>query len=199
MSSLVNRITFYQEEKEFFWENGFIKLNRLLTREATDKLRDLTYNSQQITKAPEYYTGDFSRIGYGVENAVTHQIYSEENFKYTLKQLIENELTFTPGVGFELTPNKRGFYFHLDVASFSFIQAEDLAYSLWIPLVPINTKEQHGAAKPIIPSPEICAHTAKQFDGPFHQDNQEFQLVWEANRRLLDRLDPSYIDILPNK
>ncbi|AOY83046.1 hypothetical protein BJP36_27145 [Moorena producens JHB] len=144
MSSLVNKITLSQTDKEFFWENGFIKLNRLLTWEATDKLRELTYNSKQITKAPEYYTGDFSRIGYGVENAVTHQIYSEENFKYTLKQLIENELTFIESVGFELKPNKRGFYFHLDVASFSFIKAEDLAYSLWIPLVPINTKYQHG-------------------------------------------------------
>ncbi|NEP26659.1 hypothetical protein [Moorena sp. SIO3I6] len=123
MSSLVNKVTLTQAEKELFWENGFIKLNRLLTWEAIDKLRELTYNSKEITKAPEYYTGDFSRIGYGVENAVTHQIYSEENFKYTLKQLIENELTFTESVGFELTPKKRGFYFHLDVASFSFIQA----------------------------------------------------------------------------
>jgi len=144
MSLLVNRITLSQSEKDFFGENGFIKLKQLLTCEATNKLRELTYNSNQIIKAPEYYTGDFSRIGYGVENSITHQIYSEENFKYTLKQLIDNELTFTQGVGFELTPNKRGFYFHLDVASFSFIQAEDLAYSIWIPLVTINTKEQHG-------------------------------------------------------
>ncbi|NEP26662.1 class II aldolase/adducin family protein [Moorena sp. SIO3I6] len=54
-------------------------------------------------------------------------------------------------------------------------------------------------AKPIIPPPEICEHTARQFEGPFHKNNQEFQSVWEANRRLLDRLDPSYIDILPAK
>ncbi|NEO34185.1 MAG: class II aldolase/adducin family protein [Symploca sp. SIO3C6] len=54
-------------------------------------------------------------------------------------------------------------------------------------------------AKPIIPPPEICEHTAKQFEGSFLQNNREFQSVWEANRRLLDRLDPSYIDILPAK
>ncbi|NEO03868.1 MAG: class II aldolase/adducin family protein [Moorea sp. SIO3I7] len=56
-----------------------------------------------------------------------------------------------------------------------------------------------STAKPIIPPPEICEHTARQFEGPFHKNNQEFQSVWEANRRLLDRLDPSYIDILPAK
>jgi len=46
-------------------------------------------------------------------------------------------------------------------------------------------------AKPIIPPPELCEHTARQFEEPvFH--NREVAMVWEANRRLLDRLDPSY-------
>ncbi|OZH52323.1 aldolase [Hydrocoleum sp. CS-953] len=45
--------------------------------------------------------------------------------------------------------------------------------------------------KPIIPPPEICEHTAQQFEeAAFH--NQEVARVWAANRRLLDRLDPSY-------
>ncbi|AOY81726.1 class II aldolase/adducin family protein [Moorena producens JHB] len=52
-------------------------------------------------------------------------------------------------------------------------------------------------AKVIIPPPEICEHTARQFEGSFRNKNQEFQTLWEANRRLLDRLDPSYSDILP--
>ncbi|WP_424100060.1 class II aldolase/adducin family protein [Moorena producens] len=52
-------------------------------------------------------------------------------------------------------------------------------------------------AKVIIPPPEICEHTARQFEGSFRNINQEFQTLWEANRRLLDRLDSSYSDILP--
>ncbi len=48
-----------------------------------------------------------------------------------------------------------------------------------------------SSAKPIVPPPEICEHTARQFEEPtFH--NQEVARVWAANRRLLDRLDPSY-------
>ncbi|EGJ30248.1 MULTISPECIES: hypothetical protein [Moorena] len=144
MSLLVNKITISPEEKNSFAENGFIKLKKLFTDEAIDKLRYLTAESNQVKKVPESYSGDFSRVGYDLENAVTHQIYSEENFKNTFKPLIENELIFTQGVGFELKPNRKGFHFHLDLVSFNFIKPEDLGYSLWIPLVPINTKEQHG-------------------------------------------------------
>lgn len=47
------------------------------------------------------------------------------------------------------------------------------------------------SANPIVPPPEICEHTARQFSEPtFH--NQEVARIWKANRRLLDRLDPSY-------
>ncbi|NEQ80945.1 MAG: hypothetical protein F6K26_12040 [Moorea sp. SIO2I5] len=144
MSLLVNKITISPDEKNYFAENGFIKLKKLLTHEAIDELRNLIAQSHQVKKVPESYSGDFSRMGYYQENAVTQKIYSHENFKNTLKQLIENELIFTQGLGFELKPNRKGFRFHLDLVSFNFIKPEDLAYSIWIPLVPINTKDQHG-------------------------------------------------------
>ncbi|NEO49190.1 MAG: class II aldolase/adducin family protein, partial [Moorea sp. SIO4A3] len=47
------------------------------------------------------------------------------------------------------------------------------------------------STKPILPSPEICEHTARQFEEPTFY-NQEVARIWEANRRLLDRLDTSY-------
>ncbi|NEO16000.1 MULTISPECIES: phytanoyl-CoA dioxygenase family protein [unclassified Moorena] len=144
MSLLVNKITISPEEKNSFAENGFVKLKKLFTDEAIDKLRNLIAQSNQVKRVPESYSGDFSRLGYDLENAVTQKIYSHENFKNTLKQLIENELIFTQGVGFELKPNRKGFHFHLDLVSFNFIKPEDLGYSIWIPLVPINTEEQHG-------------------------------------------------------
>ena len=52
--------------------------------------------------------------------------------------------------------------------------------------------------KPIVPPPEVCEHTARQFEEPTFQ-NQEVARIWKANRRLLDRLDSSYLDILPNQ
>lgn len=144
MSSLVNKITISPEEKKSFDENGFIKLRKLLTDEAINELRVLTTESNQVKSTPAAYTGEFSRVGYDLEDSITKKVYCHKNFKNTLNQLIESELIFTQGVGFELKPNSKGFNFHLDLVSFTFIKPEDLGYSIWIPLVPINTKEQHG-------------------------------------------------------
>ncbi|MEM9218351.1 MAG: class II aldolase/adducin family protein [Cyanobacteria bacterium P01_F01_bin.150] len=56
----------------------------------------------------------------------------------------------------------------------------------------IQVKAMSTNAEMLIPSPDICEHTARQFEDPeFH--NQEVQRVWQANRRLLDRIDPSYV------
>lgn len=47
-----------------------------------------------------------------------------------------------------------------------------------------------SGAKPIIPPPEVCEHAARQYEAPTYYD--EILGTWKANRRLLDRLDPSY-------
>ncbi len=44
--------------------------------------------------------------------------------------------------------------------------------------------------KPIIPPPEVCEHAARQYEDPVC--DSEIVATWAANRRLLDRLDPSY-------
>ncbi|NEO20880.1 MAG: class II aldolase/adducin family protein [Moorea sp. SIO3I6] len=46
-----------------------------------------------------------------------------------------------------------------------------------------------SGAKPNIPPPEVCEHTARQYEEPSYYD--EILGNWKANRRLLDRLDPS--------
>ncbi|NEO75112.1 hypothetical protein [Moorena sp. SIO4G3] len=144
MGYLVNKITLSQEDKQSFSENGFIKLKQLFTSEATDKLRKLTSNSHQMKNPPRVYSGEFSKIGYDVEETVTHDIYSSTNFQYVMRQLAHNELTFMQGIAFEIKANQKGFPWHHDIYSFCYIRPEDLGYTLWIPLDPINTKEQHG-------------------------------------------------------
>ena len=53
-------------------------------------------------------------------------------------------MAFIQGIGFELEPLHKGFPWHHDILSFCYIMPEDLGYTLWIPLDPIKTKEQHG-------------------------------------------------------
>jgi hypothetical protein len=160
MSLLVNQITLSQEEKQFFSEHGFIKLKKLLTSEATDKLRKLTSNSNQMKSPPEFYSGELSKIGYDLEGAITKDIYSSANFKDVWNQLINNRGTaFIQGIGFELEPNKKGFNWHHDILSFCHVMPQDLAYTMWIPLDPINTQAQHGGLSYV--SRKICS--ARQY------------------------------------
>ncbi len=56
-----------------------------------------------------------------------------------MKQLTDGEVVFMQGIGFELKPNQKGFPWHNDIYSFCYIMPEDLGYTLWIPLYPINT------------------------------------------------------------
>ncbi|WP_424095277.1 hypothetical protein [Moorena producens] len=144
MGLLVNKITLSQDDKQSFSENGFIKLKKLFTSEATAQLRKLTSNSNQMKNPPRFYSGEVSKIGYDVEERVTHDIYSSRNFQYVMKQLAHNGLTFMQGIAFEIKANQKGFPWHHDIYSFCYIRPEDLGYTLWIPLDPINTKEQHG-------------------------------------------------------
>ncbi|MBC6476953.1 MAG: hypothetical protein GDA56_03300 [Hormoscilla sp. GM7CHS1pb] len=120
-----------------------MKLKNLLTTEATDELRKITSNSRSREEFSKYST-EFKKLVYDIEQDITFQIYSSPNFKNTFRQLVGQELTFTQSVGFELTPKKKGAAWHLDTISFSYIMPEDLGYTLWIPLDPIKTREQHG-------------------------------------------------------
>ncbi|MGD1911173.1 MAG: hypothetical protein ACFB2X_10035 [Rivularia sp. (in: cyanobacteria)] len=144
MSSLINQITLSQKDKQFFAENGFIKLKKLLTLEAIDRLRKLTSRSNQMKNPPQFYSGELSKIGYDVEEEVTHDIYTSNNFKSLFKELTVQGVAFIQGIGFELEPLHKGFPWHHDILSFCYIMPEDLGYTLWIPLDPIKTKEQHG-------------------------------------------------------
>ena len=165
MQSLVNKVTISAEEKQFFSENGFIKIKQLLTKEAVNKLRKLTSNSNQMKTPPKFYSGELSKIGYDVQEEVTHNIYSSANFKSVLKQLTSDELVFMQAIAFEVESNQKGFPWHHDIYSFCYTMPEDLGYTLWIPLIPINTKEQHGG----------MAYVSRQV----HSSSEYFNLVYE--------------------
>ncbi|NEP59167.1 MAG: hypothetical protein F6K31_19435 [Symploca sp. SIO2G7] len=168
MDSLVNQITLSEEEKHSFSEKGFIKLKKLLTNEAIDGLQKLIYNSNQMKNPPDFYSGELSKIGYDMEGAIVRNIYSSTNFKDVLRKLTGREITFMQSAGFEVKSNQKGFPWHHDLYSFCYIKPEDLGLTLWIPLIPINTKKQHGGLAYV--SREI--HSAYEY---FHLVSQLLQ------------------------
>ncbi|MGD1698714.1 phytanoyl-CoA dioxygenase family protein [Dapis sp. BLCC M229] len=144
----VNRIDLSPEDRQFFSESGFIKIENFLTKESVLKLRQVVYNSNQLRNvAGEHFPGEFSTVGYegyDVEELVADSICYSDNFQYVMSQLMNHNIIFTQGIGFELKHNHRGLFWHCDIISFSYIMPEDLGYSLWIPLDPVNTSLQHG-------------------------------------------------------
>ena len=156
----VNQITLSDKEKQFFAEHGFIKLKQLFTSEAIDGLRKLISNSSAMKTPPKFYSGEVSKIGYDIEAATTQNIYSSENFQGILKQLTDNRgAAFVQGIGFEVEPNQKGFNWHHDILSLCYVMPEDLAYTMWIPLDPIKTKEQHGGLAYV----SRKVHSARQY------------------------------------
>lgn len=53
-------------------------------------------------------------------------------------------LIMTESQSFELTPLKQGFAWHYDSLSFRYIRPQDAAFSVWIPLDPIDNAGQRG-------------------------------------------------------
>lgn len=143
MNALVNPITLSQEDIRWFAESGAIKLKKIFTAEAIDQLRHLTSKSQPKQEYTEY-SSDFKKLVYDIEHDITHAICKSSEFKGVVEHLVESGLIFAQGVDFELMPNQRGATWHLDTVSFSYVMPEDQAYTLWIPLDPINTSEQDG-------------------------------------------------------
>jgi ribulose-5-phosphate 4-epimerase/fuculose-1-phosphate aldolase len=56
----------------------------------------------------------------------------------------------------------------------------------------IQVNVMRTGAQPIIPTPKVCEHAAGQYEDPSFYP--EILASWEASRRLLDRIDPSYRD-----
>ena len=167
MSSLVNKISLSQQEKLFFEEHGFIKLNNLFSREAIDRLRQLTLNSNYMKRPPESYSGEVSRLGYDLEGEILYEICSSTSFKGTLQRLTEHQLTCMQGIAFEIKTGQQGFNWHHDLYSFCYIRPEDLGYTLWIPLDPIHIGSQHGG----------LAYTSQTFFSAREYFNLMYQLV----------------------
>ena len=142
--NLVNPVKLGLKDKQFFTNNGFIKLKGLLTPDAIAQLRQLTNESNEPKKLPNTYPSKFSRVAYDIQSSTTLDIYSSRNFEFILKYLTDRDLAFSQGIKFEIKPGKKGFNWHFGCISFSYIMPEDLGYTLWIPLDPINTLDQHG-------------------------------------------------------
>ena len=144
--SLVNNLSFSRDEIEAFRRQGFIKLKGFLSEHAIQSLKQAARSKVISARESKSAYGDsFSRLTYdlGTTDAVKN-IYSSIAFRTALVTLIGHPLIMTESQSFELTPHKEGFAWHYDSLSFRYIRPQDAAFSVWIPLDPIDNSGQGG-------------------------------------------------------
>jgi hypothetical protein len=144
--TLVKRATLTNTQIESFQENGFLRIRNLLTAQAVKELRSAA--KARVAAARDIgatYGKDFERLSYGLgESDIFKKIYTSNAFRTVFGELVATRVIATECNGFELSPGKSGFPWHYGSLSFRFIRAEDMAWSVWIPLDPIDTSGQGG-------------------------------------------------------
>lgn len=144
--SLVSPIPVTVEEARSFQEHGALKLRALLGSEGVASLARMVEEELAGSASTLGKDGDFSRMKYdaGHTSSAVRQILASAELKRTISALIPARVLFTQGIGFELTPAKKGFDWHFEFLSFAYLRPTSRAYTLWIPLDRIDPAGQHG-------------------------------------------------------
>lgn len=125
-------------------ESGVALFKKLFTDECIELLKRATQEQFKPSDHTKEFIPGFDRFS----NKFLSRTTWFKDFIAELTPHIEiitgNEIVFTQAMILEMNQGSPGFWWHFDEFSFCFIHAADMACTLWIPLVPINTKEQHG-------------------------------------------------------
>lgn len=163
---LVNWPEISESDIRYFKQNGFVKIRNLIAKDAIDALRVVA--SGGVVSAESIgatYDNTFSRLSYSLASAdIFRAIYSSAAFKTAMGELIGTRLIATESNGFELTPGREGFPWHIGSLSFRFIRAEDMGYSVWVPLDEIDPDGQ-GGGMAYVPEGVVSASLNFQLGG----------------------------------
>lgn len=134
-----------QSEINSFKKNGFLLLKSFFSEETVKQMNKLTTSSVEPPK--NNYGSGFSKLKYDIGNDDQYlfEMMKHPLFAKTMISLCGENIFFTQGLGFELQKNSsKGFPWHVGTQSFGFQRREDLGYTIWTPLCPIDPKGQRG-------------------------------------------------------
>ena len=142
----VNAVPLSLDDIAGFRDKGYIKLSNLLTEDCTAALRAQALRQVGAAKdIGDTYGETFKRLTYGLgETEVFKSVYTSREFRKTLGSLTGTRLIVTEAQGFELSSDLEGFAWHYGSISFRFIRPQDMGYSIWVPLDPIDPNKQGG-------------------------------------------------------
>lgn len=137
-----------EKDIESFRRHGFLKLKGIFSDDLVEHMRRLS--TAQVVPPSDNYGSGFSKLKYDVGNddPVILALMSDPAFAENMTKLAGSSLFFTQGLGFELEKNKStGFPWHVGTQSFGFQRREDLGFTIWTPLCPIDPQGQRGGMK----------------------------------------------------
>ena len=135
-------------QKEQFHHDGFVKLDGFLNAQVVKFLLnrvevEMTKGDSSIIQAGSLFNR--SKYDFETEKAAVYELMARPYFSRALTDLVEHDLFLTFEICFELEKNvNKGFPWHVGMQSFGFQFAEELAYTLWAPLHPVDTEGQRG-------------------------------------------------------
>ena len=143
-----NEFSVTHEQKERFRRDGFVKLEGFLNAKVVNTLLDRVEVEMAREDRGNLQTSSiFARSKYDFEAAKSdvYELLERPYFRTALTELVEHDLFLAFEMCFELEKNvSKGFPWHVGVQSFSYQAAEEKAYTLWVPLHPVDAKGQRG-------------------------------------------------------
>jgi hypothetical protein len=144
---LVNPNAAGPEQVATFERAAAVKLEGLIDPATIEQLREqleAELGAADSGVGRDYTDYDKVKYGVGSTQELVRAIASSAEFGRVIHALIPGRLLLTQSVGFALGPGKAGLDWHFDLISYSYIQPLSPAWSLWLPLTPIDPGGQRG-------------------------------------------------------
>ena len=141
---LTNNVTLTAQDHESYTRTGVLLVEQLFTDEGVKLLIKATQENFQPTDHTKEFIPGFDRFSNQFLSRTRWLPELVDELSGFLKLIMEDNVVLTQAMILEMKPGSPGFLWHFDEFSFCFVRPENMAFTLWIPLIPIRIKEQHG-------------------------------------------------------
>ena len=141
---LTNNVTLTSQDRESYAQTGVLLIEQLFTDAGVKLLIKATQENFQPADHTKEFIPGFDRFSNQFLSRTSWLPQLVDELSGFLKLVMQNDVVLTQAMILEMKPGSPGFLWHFDEFSFCFVRAEDMAFTLWIPLIPIRTQEQHG-------------------------------------------------------
>lgn len=142
---LVNDLTFTAQDRQEYQKKGVVRIEKILPLETVQYLQASVEANFRVDDQPDGVIREFDRFSNEFANRDEFYKVLAQHILPPLNNLTNDELTVTQIAILELEVGKsKGFDWHFDEYSFSFIDINSPGHTLWVPLNTIDIHKQRG-------------------------------------------------------